>query len=169
MSASEHGTVHIQKIFFPSNSVTHKMHKGLGAAPAIDKNIEKNTGAKVPDFSPDSLSYRGSYFQYEGGLVYKFEHWTWCRCWGYGGVGVHVRGLDVVALLGAIAGNRGGWVVNLLGAIAGDSGGLGGLDVVAVAGCHCWVPLLRIGEGWVLADWTWCRCWVPLLGCYWWG
>ena len=33
-----------------------------------------------------------------------------------------------------------------------SSGGVGvqvgGLDVVAVAGCHCWVPLLGIG-GWV--------------------
>ena len=57
----------------------------------------------------------------------------------------------------------------LLGAIAGDRGvgvQVGGLDVVtllaAVAGCHCWVPLLGchcwgLGGGWVykLADWMW--------------
>ena len=27
----------------------------------------------------------------------------------------------------------------------------------AVAGCHCWVPLLGIGGGW-------CRSWLPLMG-----
>ena len=93
----------------------------------------------------------------KGGWVYKFENWTWCRCWlpllgaiaglpllGIGGVGVHVGGLDVVPLLAALA------------------------------GCHCWVPLLGMGGGWVytLADWTWCRCWlpwVPLLGCHCWA
>ena len=86
--------------------------------------------------------------------MYKFENWTWCRCWlpllGIGGVGVHVGGLDVVLLLAAIAGCH-CWAaiagLPLLGAIAG-------------------LPLLGIGGGWVytLADWTWCRCWLPLLG-----
>ena len=62
-------------------------------------------------------------------------------------MGVQVRKLDVVPLLAAIAG-RHCWA-----AIAGDSGctrwriGRG-----AVAGCHCWVPLLG------------CHCWLPLLG-----
>ena len=59
-----------------------------------------------------------------------------------------------------------------LGAIAGLPLGIGGvgvhvggLDVVAVAGCHCWVPLLgigrvgctrwRIGRGAVAG----CHCW----------
>ena len=69
-----------------------------------------------------------------GGLVYKFENWTWCRRWlpllgaiaglpllGIGGgVGVHVGGLDVVPLLAAIAG------CHCWAAIAGDWGGGGG-------------------------------------------
>ena len=112
--------------------------------------------------------------------MYKFENWTWCRCWlpllgaiagrhcwaaiagdSGGGVGVHVGGLDVVPLLGAIAGchwGQGGVGVHV-----------GGLDVVAllaalmgaIAGCHCWVPLLGCHcwgwGGWVytLADWMW--------------
>ena len=40
--ASELGTVHIQKIVFYSKGTTHKMHKGLGAAPAINKNMDKH-------------------------------------------------------------------------------------------------------------------------------
>ena len=78
--------------------------------------------------------------------MYKFENWTWCRCWlpllgaiaglpllGIGGgVGVHVGGLDVVPLLAAIAG------LPLL---------------AAIAGCHCWgwvgggCTRWRIGRG----------------------
>ena len=94
--------------------------------------------------------------------MYKFENWTWCRCW--------------LPLLGAIAG-RHCWA-----AIAGDSGGgvgvhVGGLDVVpllgAIAGCHCWVPLgtggggctrWRIGRGGVAGCIDGRHCWVPLLG-----
>ena len=58
--------------------------------------------------------------------MYKFENWTWCRCW--------------LPLLGAIAGDRGGctrWRI-----------GRG-----AVAGCHCWdgggggCTRWRIGRG----------------------
>ena len=86
--------------------------------------------------------------------MYKFENWTWCRCWlpllgaiaglpllGIaGGVGVHVGGLDVVPLVGALAG------LPLL---------------AAIGGCHCWGC-----GGWVytLVDWTWWRCWLPLMG-----
>ena len=62
-----------------------------------------------------------------------------CHCWAplldaiagdRGGVGAHVGGLGVVALLAAMG---------------------------AIAGRHCWMPLLGIGEGWVykLADWMW--------------
>ena len=46
-------------------------------------------------------------------------------------MGVQVGGLDVVTLLGAIAG------LPLLGAIAGAH----------AVGCHCWAPLLGIGGG----------------------
>ena len=63
---------------------------------------------------------------------------TGCHCWAAiaARVGVYVGGLDVVPLLAAIAG-RHCWAP-LLGAIAG-------------------LPLLWIGVGWVhkLADWMW--------------
>ena len=56
-----------------------------------------------------------------GGWVYKLADWMWCHCWvpllGIGGVGVKVGGLDVVTLLGAVAGCH-CWA--------------------AIAGCHCW-------------------------------
>ena len=67
-------------------------------------------------------------------------------------MGVQVGGLDVVTLLGAIAGDRGGggcirWRIGR-GAIAGCNR----LDVVPLLGvmvrCHCWMP-------------WW--CWAPLL------
>ena len=60
----------------------------------------------------------------------------------------------------------GGWAPTLagftLGAIAG-----------AIAGCHCWVPLLGAIAGchcWVplLGAIAGCHCWVPLLGCHGW-
>ena len=66
---------------------------------------------------------------------------------------VQVGGLDVVTLLGAIA----------------------GIGCGAVAGCHCWVPLLgaiardrggggRTSWGIGCGDVAGSRCWVPLLG-----
>ena len=126
--------------------------------------------------------------------MYKFENWTWCRCW--------------LPLLGAIAGlpllgiGGGGctrWRIGR-GAIAGCHywaaiagchcwvwGGVGvqvgGLDVVpllaAIAGCHCWAAIAgdRGGVGVhvggldvvaLLAAIDGCHCWVPLLGCHCW-
>ena len=67
--------------------------------------------------------------------MHKFENWTLpllaAIAGDRGGVGVHVGGLDVVALLAAIAGCH-CWA--------------------AIAGCHCWG-----WGGWVytLADWMW--------------
>ena len=108
-----------------------------------------------------------------------------CHCWvpllgpllGIGGgLGVQVGGLDVVTLLGAIAG------LPLLGAIAGCHCWLpllgigvvgvhvGGLDVVPLLAAIAGLPLLGIGGGgctsWRIGcgDVAGCRCWVPLLG-----
>ena len=109
--------------------------------------------------------------------MYKFENWTWCRCWlpllgaiagDRGGVGVHVGGLDVVPLLAAIAGCH-CWA--------------------AIAGCHCWLPLLggiagdggRVGahvggldvnpNGWLplMGAIARCHCWAAIAGCHCWG
>ncbi len=53
--------------------------------------------------------------------MHKFENWTWCRCW--------------LPLLGAIAGDRGGWVYKL-------ADWMWCLTLLgAVAGCHCWAAI----------------------------
>ena len=74
-----------------------------------------------------------------------------CHCWAAiagdrAGVGVYVGGLDVVPLLGAIAG------LPLLAAVytlADWTWWLCWLPLMgAIAGCHCWG----------------CHCWAPLLG-----
>ena len=66
--------------------------------------------------------------------MYKFENWTWCRCW--------------LPLLGAIAG------LPLLGIAGGGGctrwrigrGAVAGCHCwAAIAGCHWWVPLLGMG------------------------
>ena len=67
-------------------------------------------------------------------------------------MGVQVGGLDVVTLLGAIAGGRGGWVYTLA-----DWTWLPLL--AAIAGCHCWgwgggCTRWRIGRGAVAG----CHC-----------
>ena len=83
-----------------------------------------------------------------------------CHCWAAiaglpllgaiagdrGGLGVHVGGLEVVPLLAAVA------ACHCWAAIAGDRGGVG---------CTRW----RIGGGAVAG----CRCWLPLLRCHCWG
>ena len=92
--------------------------------------------------------------------MYKFENWTWCRCWlpllGIEGGWVYTLADWTwwrcwLPLLGAIAG------LPLLAAILGMGGGgctrwrIGCGDVAG------WVPLLGTGGGWVykLADWMW--------------
>ena len=54
----------------------------------------------------------------------------------------------------------------------------GEVDVGAIAGCHCRVPLqgaIVVCNGWAanFGEWTWGHCWVPLQGaivmCYGWG
>ena len=60
-----------------------------------------------------------------------------------GGVGVHVGGLDVVTLLGAVAGCH-CWA--------------------AIAGCHCWAPLLGIGGGGCTRCIAGCHCWAAIAG-----
>ena len=105
--------------------------------------------------------------------MYKFEKWTWCRCWlpllGIEGGGVHTLADWTwcrcwLPLLSAIAG------LPLLAAIAGDGGGgcrrwrigRGGVPLMgAIAGCHCWAAIAGCHcwdrGGWVykLADWMW--------------
>ena len=82
--------------------------------------------------------------------MYKFENWTWCRCW-LPFLGCHCWGLG------------GGWVYTLadwtcwlplLGAIAGLP------LLAAIAGCHCW--------GWG-GDVAGCHCWAAIAGCHCWG
>ena len=60
-------------------------------------------------------------------------------------MGVQVGGLDVVTLLGAVAGCH-CWA--------------------AIAGCHCWVPLLGIRGGVHVGG---CHCWAAIAGCHCWG
>ena len=72
--------------------------------------------------------------------MYKFESWTWCRCWlpllGIGGgVGVHVGGLDVVPLLAAIAG------CHCWAAIA-----IAGLPLLGIGGCFLLLSVQHGGE-----------------------
>ena len=69
--------------------------------------------------------------------------WTWCHCWVplqgaivvyYGGGREGFGGVDVVPLLGAIAGCH-------CSALWWGKGGLWGSGRGAIAGCHCRVPI----------------------------
>ena len=95
--------------------------------------------------------------------MYKFENWTWCRCWlpllGIAGEGGCTRRRIG---RGAVAG------CHCWAAIAGDGGGVdvhvGGVEVVALLAAIAGLPLLGIGGGcWRIGcgDVAGCRCWVP--------
>ena len=122
--------------------------------------------------SPDSDSYRGSYFQYGGRATNHFVgldvapgchcrvQWTWCHCW------VPLQGAIVVCYSWGTT-NFGEWTwchcwVPLHGAIVVCYGG--GEGVVLLQGAI--VVCYGLGEGWrpTLGEWTWCHCSVP-----WWG
>ena len=94
-------------------------------------------------FSPNSDSYRGSYFQ-KGGEGDE-------PLWRIGrGTRVPLQGaVDVVPLLGAIVGCHCSVLSSVVKGEGDDGSGRG-----AIAGCHC--KLLWLGGGW-----TWCHCWVP--------
>ena len=156
--------------------------------------------------SPDSDSYRGSYFQQRGRATNHFGgldvalgchcrvQWTWCHCWVplqgaivacYGGggegddqlwgsgrgaiAGCHCRVTFQCAMVGGEGDDQvWGSGRGAIGVLWCGRANFGGVDVVtllgAIAGCHCSVLLL--GGGWrpTLGEWTWCHCWVPLQG-----
>ena len=129
-----------------------------------------------------------------GGWVYTLADWTWCRCWlpllgaiagDGGGVGVHVGGLDVVAVAGChcwvpLSGDRGGgctrWRIgrgavagcHCWAAIAGDRGGVGvqvgGLDLVTLLGAVAIAGLPLLGAVALLAAIAGCHCWAAIGG-----
>ena len=112
---------------------------------------------KTPvSFSPDSDSYRGSYFQYGGGRRTTLADWTWHQ-------GAIAGAVDVVPLLGAIV--RYHCSVLCLGGRVTTNFNFGGMDVVpllgAIAGCHC--SVLWCGEGRVTTNFGGVDV-VPLLG-----